>query len=662
MEFKKFVDVIKKRFDEMVKHEGGLLKADVDKHQLYDMYLDSFPEGTNSVYKERREYDCNVCKNFIRDAGSAIIVKDNKIETVWDVEAPGYYADVCRAMAAYVKSVGIRGLFKAEEQQIGKAQTHQEVDGDVITWNHFHGKVPVKYTRITDTDIGKARGTIQVFRRGLEELTDEAISIVLDLINSNSIYRGEENRAAVEGFAKLKREYDELSEDQKDGFLWTKYHVHGARVRGDMIGTLMIDISDGDPLDVAVAKYEEKAAPTNYKRPTALITQGMIKEAMKTIDQLGIRDSLTRRFAVASDLSVNNVLFVDRAVAPAMKDSLEDMLLGEVKSSKKDFSKVEEIGIEDFVQNVLPNVSSMEVIPENKHNGNFMSLIAPVHQDAPNILKWNNNFTWNYNGNITDSMKERVKAAGGDVTGVLRFSIQWNDGGNDSGNDLDAHCEGPSGHIYFSAKSDGCTGKLDVDIRHPGKKIAVENITWQNLSKMPNGTYRFLVHNYSGKNTDGFTAQIEFGGTIYSYTYPRSVSGRIPVAEVTLKNGQFTINHKLTESESSTDVWGVKTNEPQKVSMLTISPNHWDDQKIGNKHYFFVLEGCKTDVPPRGIYNEFLDSKFDKHRKVFEVLGAKTKCEMTDDQLSGLGFSTTKRDDLIVKVQGTFNRTYKIKF
>ena len=79
----------------------------------------------------------------------------------------------------------------------------------------------------------------------------------------------------------------------------------------------------------------------------------------------------------------------------------------------------------------------------------------------------------------------------------------------------------------------------------------------------------------------------------------------------------------------------------------------------GNKHYFFMLDGCKNPSPVRGFYNEFLNNDLTPHRKVFEVLSANMKCAPTDEQLSGVGFSSTVRNEAFVKVD---NKPYKIKF
>lgn len=73
----------------------------------------------------------------------------------------------------------------------------------------------------------------------------------------------------------------------------------------------------------------------------------------------------------------------------------------------------------------------------------------------------------------------------------------------------------------------------------------------------------------------------------------------------------------------------------------------------------FMLDGCKNPEEVRGFYNEFLNPKLEKHRKVFEVLGSKLKCKPTDNQLSGVGFTTGRKDSVTVLVD---YRPYEVQF
>jgi hypothetical protein len=220
---------------------------------------------------------------------------------------------------------------------------------------------------------------MEVFRRSMAELTSESANIVLDLINQNSLYRGQESKAAVEQFLKTKRELSAVPADQFDEWYWLNSDSFAARIRNTAIGTLLIDLSGDVDLDTAVRKFEAVMAPANYKRPTAIVTKGIIAQAEKTIVELGFENSLGRRHAVTDDITVNNVLFVNRDVKKKLGGVLS-VLKEDVPENPKNFSKVAEISINDFISNVLPTASEIEVMLEGRHVPNMVSLIAPLRQ------------------------------------------------------------------------------------------------------------------------------------------------------------------------------------------------------------------------------------------------------------------------------------------
>ena len=59
-------------------------------------------------------------------------------------------------------------------------------------------------------------------------------------------------------------------------------------------------------------------APSNYKRPKAIATKAMIEKAEQHIMELGLSESLARRHALTSDLTINNVLFANRKAKDLM--------------------------------------------------------------------------------------------------------------------------------------------------------------------------------------------------------------------------------------------------------------------------------------------------------------------------------------------------------
>lgn len=182
------------------------------------------------------------------------------------------------------------------------------------------------------------------------------------------------------------------------------------------------------------------------------------------------------------------------------------------------------------------------------------------------------------------------------------------------------------------------------------------------------GIYKVRVHNYRQRESIdvGFTLEVENHGDISTYHYPLPVTGNVESLHITVKGGQvidITPHSKIEGGNSSKDEWGLKTQSLVKVDTITFSPNYWTDNAVGNKHWFFILHGCHNPEPIRGFFNEYLSPQLDKHRKVFEVLGDQTKVQPADEQLSGLGFSSTKQDKVKMLVTtGSSTRAYEINF
>ena len=682
LDFKQIKNALEKHFAEMSEKYDILYGSYLDKDELWETYLNAIPPEHNKIYRVRREYDCSCCRHFIKQIGHVIGIKDCRVETIWDIDTGNEdWNKVCKALSDYVRAARGIYVYYSPETFVGTDYNMDvDEDGNPIKWQHFSLVLPDKYVMrktLLGTETGRLNDNRNVFKRSLDELTLDSVETVLELINQKSLYRGEEYKANLEKFRIHKKAYDKLSEEEKELYTWensVKLHESVSKIRNTAIGTLLIDVSNGVELDEAVRKYEAVVAPANYKRSKPIFTQRMLEDAQKTITELGYLDSIQRRYANADDITVNNILFSNRDAAKRIHgaDDIFTSLAKDTKKSAKKFSRVEEIQIEDFIKDVLPTATEIKAYVENKHAPNFMSLIAPVNKDSKTMFKWNNNFSWAYSGNVTDSiLKQNVKNAGGKVDGALRFSIQWNDLGEWNQNDEDAHCIEPNGeHIDFSHKMSMYTdGNLDIDITSPNKGVpAVENITWPDKNKMVPGTYKFFVHTYHSRGgRGGFRAEIECNGEIHAYDYSIDTrnNNRVDVAEVTLdKNGNFTIKDILPSNVSNREVWGITTNEFIPVNVICYSPNYWDEQnEIGNKHYFFMLKGCVNPEMPNAWYSEFLNSDlYPAHRKVMEALSSKAHVQECEDQLSGLGFSSTLRNELIVKVKGTTERSLKIKF
>lgn len=673
MEYLDFRNLVTEACNKMIKGNEHLFILDVEKELLWMAYLETFPEGA-----VRQEFNCNHCKHFITRYGAIVSIDENyNIHSYWeDVEADGIFANVANSMLQVIRGSKIRNIFITVEATMGcKCNQQIKEDTRVITWDHFYA-IPTSNLVICRDEAPSFRAgtksTHDVWKRTLSEINPNAVQAVLDLIMDNNLYRGDTYLFQID---KLKKTFDELSElasdnTKLDNYVWvTSCKLPDAitHVANSAIGQLLKDISETNNLEESVKKFEAMVAPYNYHRPKGIITKTQVEKAYKTVIDLGYEDSLERRHAKVEDISVEDVIFVNRETRKRMSGGF-DILMNET-SSKADLNLDKQaipITIENFLNNIVTKANKLELLFDNSFINNLVTLTAPVHKESPSIFKWDNGFAWAYNGNISDAIKQRVKEVGGKVDGYMRISLHWF-----NYDDLDLHMESPYGHIYYSNRG----GLLDIDMNPGGGNAAtersnpkkcsrnsVENIIFSKVPKK--GNYKIFVNNFAKvEYIDlGFEVEVELKGTVYRYVYNKDIYDRqnVPVLDFTSDGRTITITKEyLGSTKAIRETWGIKTQNFIEVSAICLSPNYWGNNKIGSKHYFFILKNCKNPDAVRGYFNEYLKDELTKnHKRVFEVLASKSLTPYDDNQMSGVGFIATIHNSIMIKVDS--GKIYKV--
>lgn len=708
---KKFNEKIQAKFAEMQK-TGKLFRVELTGQQIWDLYLSSFSKEDNPVFRDPNSTtkNCNHCNNFIRRYGNVVSVDtDYNIVTMFDVDADAEFKNTVKILSVAIKSSKIIEVFfetfnelnslpyescsKTNKAfQLGTAINHKRYTKDesekfgvvkpneIRTFNHFHLFLNPEFVDMSGNSVeslmGSYRDAKNVFQKAMETISEDTLKLVKDLINQGSLLDGQTHLYKIEQILPLKIQYDGLPKSQQDNWCWiNSYKLPFAKFKNELIGTLCSELSEGEELNKACQSWNKRVDPANYMKAVAPITKKQIEEAKKFVEENGYTESFDRRFANIDDIKVSEILHSNVGKGEIKSVSIFDGVKStSTRHKRNDFDGVEEVSIDKFMKDILPGCASIEVFLKNTHKSNMASLTTTNAADSKPIFKWDNNYSWTFNGNLAgkSQIKDAVKSRGGNVEGVVRVSLSF----PNTTDDYDLHMKEPNGNqISFGnvRKKQLSSGMLDLDAQgvdgHQPSEKRVENIIYTDKNSMPKGRYEIVVNNYSGRGLHTpFTIEIEIEGEVTLL----ELNGKKPynavlAAAIDFNGNSFEVRAsnemKILDSVSvSKEIYGLETNQFHKVNLVCLSPNHWGENKVGNKHYFFMLDGCKSPTGIRSFHNENLIPELAAHRKVLEVLGTTNMINPTDKQLSGLGFNATVKDELIVRLSGSHKRTIKIKF
>ena len=694
---------------------GKLFRADITGDEIWNTYLNSFDEDPIFRDPEKTIHDCNHCNNFIRRYGNIVAIdENNNIITLFDFIGVGEFEPVSSVLNDTIKSATIKNVFfetfeelqtlpyescnkNAETFRLGvhenvKRYTKQDAEAhgggvveenQVIKFEHMSLMLDKRFVKRGQGSIEALMSTYrdnkEVFKRAMDGISIDTFELVKDLISQGSLLDGTTHLDKIDAILPLAQAYKNVPSTHQDNWCWL--HSYGflhAKFRNTLIGVLCSELSEGMELNKACQNWNKRVDPINFMKAKSPITEKQIQNAKIFVEKHGYESAFKRRPATIDDIKSSEILHMnsdggDKNPNISIFDGVKST---STRHKRSEFNGVEEMYIEDFMEDVLPGCTSVEVYLRNNHEDNMVTLTTSDTDNSKPIFKWDNNYSWTFNGNLAGKsmIKNAVKAQGGGVDGVLRFSIMWAEDNTDD-SDLDAHCKEASGfEIYYNRKlSVNTGGELDIDIIHPqshkrdSKHKVVENITWPDITRMADGIYKMFIHQYNERNSKGFKAEIEFGGEFYEYEHRQGLMQGIkfPIADVKLKDGKFSIEHIHQPYDGlGTDkvFYKLKTNHFHKVNLMCLSPNHWGENTSGNKYYMFMLEGAQSNQSMRSFHNENLKGDLLVHRKVMEVLANTTMIESKPKELSGLGFNSTVRDEVILRLQGTHKRVVKVKF
>lgn len=397
-------------------------------HDLHEVFLNNLP------YSARQYYNCRACNNFIDRYGDIVRIDDNgNLEPVMWKYAPEFFKKAVEAVRENVKSSRVTGLFLTSEKTLGIP----EAGG----WDHLYINVPNLYVRTKsfysiDQVSAEKLEDFKMIQNAVNKYSIETVETAVNLLRSDSMYRGEKILGIAEWFLEVL--HDIQNNPKRANILWKKVATAPAgfcHVSSSMIGTLLDDISEGMSFGAVQRRFNEKMNPLKYQRPQVAPSAGNVARAEKIVAELGLENSLKRRFARLDE--------IETIWKPREKKSIpvSGGVFSDIKTKESAVKKTENSYISKstmtwvkFQRVVLPNAKKIElhIIPSTKNS--YAALVTAEDLNAAPIICWDteehrNPVTWYlYAGGSTPSHWNLNSSTYVEVTGITLQPNMWQPG------------------------------------------------------------------------------------------------------------------------------------------------------------------------------------------------------------------------------------------
>lgn len=381
-EYEAFLELFNARF--IANTEDGkqpLFTTDADG--LFDAYLAEFHPA------ERQHHNCNACKHFINRYAGLVTIDEQGLTTPAVLnanDAPASYRASILRMERIVRKASVTGVFLTPHRVLGYPVTGP--------WRHMSVELPrhmlhMKLTQTAGQAMAEKREDFNNINRALGEFSMPLIEVALQVLKTDALGQSEKVLGQAQFLWDLHAA--KVAAVNHRNVVWKAIATAPAgfcHPRSSMIGTLLVDLASGMSLPEVSRRWTEKMHPLRYQRPQAAPAMGTIAQAEKIIAQMGVKESLRRRFA-----RIDEVVALWQPSFEAKPQPQGDSVFGHLKP--KDFvAAAPDVRLPPitmtwtkFQQTVLPTADRIEFYPRLARD-NYTTFLTAVNPDAPPILQW----------------------------------------------------------------------------------------------------------------------------------------------------------------------------------------------------------------------------------------------------------------------------------
>lgn len=599
------IEKTNKLIDELKnKNDVVLVRGNIDNLTLWDAYQDN---KYNILFREKKAFECNACKNFISNLANLCVVDNNGNSTsIWELIDSDGLDEESSISINNIKNATINIepsnflIFTEAESKKGSKPNVDNYDKNII-WTHFYADF--KGTRYSNENAGYILNNLLNKKEALDKIKEYGSAKIKEALNKfrdDSIYvpRRGEYLQLLEELYSVAKELEGKGE---------YYSFFKAYEEGNFFGfrSTPIKVLLEDGLDAYISIV---TASTFRSKTNIAVTDSELQAFVKDATALGLNPEKLIDVKPASRYEIEPYFIWQNS---------EEEQSGLKSIIKKKENKVPKngkpIALSTFITEVLPKAKKVEIATEHQNEATLLVNSVPSYKSDIFHMFLSGGSEEFYQ--IRKIAKEGYNAK---IDADIVFTLAWNeDEGGQDNVDLDLHLLFNNSHVYFNNKRTKFF-ELDVDIVRPCNKKAIENI-YSRTGDIVDGRGKLYVMVFSNQDHKPVNFKIAVKNRNERYVLEQSKtytgSDKINVLDFAVVNGQVQIEKIYLPIISSSEgkekqkgfdnVIGIMKSPIKGDTILFITDKYITNGAIGvgSREYF-----RKELQPHKKIIQQILDN------------------------------------------------------